>query len=141
MISSNLTSLREANKMTLEEVANKIDVSRQAVAKWESGATTPDIANCIALAKLYQVSLDDLVNYPEHIYNMPIPPKGKHFFGIVTLDENGQLVLPKKARDIFSLSPGDKIVVLGDEDRGIALAKADTMMYFYETLKEEYNNE
>lgn len=135
MISHNLTSLRKLNKLTQEDIAEKLGVSRQAVAKWESGATTPDITNCIALARLYQISVDDLVSYSEETYHHPIPPKGKHIFGVVTLGEKGQIVIPKKAREIFNLSPGDSIVVLGDEAQGIALAKADQMMQFYEQLK------
>lgn len=63
MISMNLKELRERHKYTQEEVAEKIGVSRQAVAKWESGKTVPDINNCIALAELYEVELDALVGY------------------------------------------------------------------------------
>lgn len=49
-INVNLVFLRKANKMTLEEVADKINVSRQAVAKWENGDSIPDIVNCVSLA-------------------------------------------------------------------------------------------
>lgn len=135
MISHNLTSLRKLNKLTQEEIAEKLNVSRQAVAKWESGATTPDIANCIGLAQLYKISIDDLVSYSEETTHYPIPPKGKHIFGVVTLGEKGQIVIPKKARELFDLNPGDGIVVLGDESQGIALAKAEQMMQFYEQIK------
>ncbi len=141
MIGHNLTSLRKLHRMSQEDVAEKIGVSRQAVAKWEAGVTTPDINNCIALAKLYQVSVDNLISYSEETNQIPIPPKGKHLFGIVTLGEKGQIVIPKKAREIFELKAGDKIVVLGDEEQGIALAKASTLMQFYEVLKETENEE
>ena len=63
MISMNLRKLRKRNKYTQEEIADKIGVSRQAVAKWERGETVPDISNCLALAELYEVTLDDLVNH------------------------------------------------------------------------------
>lgn len=141
MISDNLTSLRKLHRMSLEDVAEKIGVSRQAVTKWESGVTKPDIDHCIALATLYNVSVDNLVNFMEKTNNAQIPPKGKHLFGVATLGEKGQIVIPKKARDIFGLAPGDKIVILGDEERGIALAKADVMMDFYDSLNEVANNE
>lgn len=141
MISDNLYSLRKQHRMSQEEVADKVGVSRQAVAKWEAGATAPDIGNCIQLATLYGVSIDDLVNYIPEKHQMHIPPKGKHIFGIVTLGEEGQITIPKKGRDIFNLRPGDKIVVLGDEERGIALQKVDAIMHFYEALKVEYENE
>ena len=40
---------------------------------------------------------------------------------MVKIGEKGQFVIPKEAREIFSLHPGDEILVLGDEDRGIAI--------------------
>lgn len=64
-LSMNLTALRKMNQYTQEEVASRIGVSRQAVAKWESGESAPDVINCNALAEMYNVSLDDLVNYNE----------------------------------------------------------------------------
>ncbi len=135
MISDNLISLRKLNKMTQEEVAERLNVSRQAVAKWESGATTPDITNCVALAKLYHVSVDDLVSCTQESNYFPIPPRGKHIFGVLTLGERGQIVIPKRAREIFGMNPGDGLILLGDEERGLALLKADTMMDFYEQMK------
>lgn len=63
MISVNLNTLRKQRGYSQEEVAEKIGVSRQAVAKWESGETVPDLENTMALAGLYGVSIDNLVNY------------------------------------------------------------------------------
>lgn len=63
LVSLNLSALRQYHKYSQEEVAEKIGVSRQAVAKWESGETVPDIPNCDALAKLYNVSIDDLIHF------------------------------------------------------------------------------
>ncbi len=139
MIGENLYSLRKLHRLSQEDVAEKLGVSRQAVAKWETGATTPDIANCMALGRLYDVSIDDLLNYSQIENKVPIPPKGKHIFGIVTLGEKGQLVIPKKGRDIFGWKPGDQIVVLGDEERGIALQKADALMEFFGAIREAQN--
>ena len=48
-------------KMTQEFVAEAIGVSRQAVSKWESGASDPSTSNLLALAKLYGVSAEDLL--------------------------------------------------------------------------------
>nr|WP_319539108.1 AbrB/MazE/SpoVT family DNA-binding domain-containing protein [uncultured Methanospirillum sp.] len=50
---------------------------------------------------------------------------GKHIFGTVKVGERGQIVIPKDAREIFGINPGDSLMVLGDEKRGIALVKAD----------------
>ena len=54
-------------------------------------------------------------------------PKGKHIFGTVKVGERGQIVIPKEAREIFEINPGDTLLVLGDEEQGIAVVKADVM--------------
>ena len=72
--------LMETCELTQEEVAERIGVSRQAVAKWETGQSVPDILNCDALAKLYDVELDDLIHYDQGQTGESIPPKGKHIF-------------------------------------------------------------
>ena len=62
---------------------------------------------------------------------MPIPPKNKHIFGVVTLGEKGQIVSPKKARDTLILKPGDSFIVLGDTNpgnTGIALIDSKTFL-------------
>ena len=47
--------------------------------------------------------------------------------GLAKVGEKGQIVIPKEARDMFGIEPGDSIVVLGDIKRGIALLKADVI--------------
>ena len=56
------------------------------------------------------------------------PPKGKHLFGTVKVGEKGQIVIPKEAREIFSIQPGDSLVVLGDEATGLAIMKNDVFL-------------
>ena len=56
-----LYSLRKGRGISQEELAHEVGVSRQAVQKWESGASTPDLANLSALADYFEVSLDYLV--------------------------------------------------------------------------------
>ena len=62
MLSENLYKLRKLHELSQEQVGERLGVSRQAVSKWETGETAPDIHNCVALARLYDVSVDDLVN-------------------------------------------------------------------------------
>ena len=125
MFSENIVRLRKINQMTQEDIAEAVGVSRQAVAKWESGETIPDLEKCKLLAELFGVSLDDLANYePEDNMGLDVPPKGKHLFGMVTVGDKGQIVIPAKARKLFNISPGDQLIVLGDESQGMAIMKA-----------------
>lgn len=124
MISRNIQSLRKANNMTQEALAERVGVSRQAVAKWESGETVPDLANSAAIAEVFGVTLDALVNYDDASTNLPVPPPGKHLFGTVKVGERGQIVIPKAAREVFDISAGDTLIMLGDESQGIALVKS-----------------
>lgn len=130
MIGMNLKTLRKINNYTQEEVAEKINVSRQSVAKWENNESVPDINSCVELAKLYNVTLDNLVNHSQEKSGIIIPPKGKYFFGSVTVGERGQIVIPKEARDVFSINTGDKLLVLGDEEKGIAIVHQRDLIKF-----------
>ena len=57
-----LKSHRMQCQMTQEFVADAIGVSRQAVSKWESGSSDPSTSNLIALAKLFKISPEELIN-------------------------------------------------------------------------------
>lgn len=130
-IANNLRSLRNRNNWSLEYVAERLDVSRQAVAKWENGDSLPDVMKCDALASLYDVTLTDLVRHNEETEEIPIGPAGKHIFGIVPVGARGQIVLPKKARDLLNIQTGDTLVVLGDTNpasTGIALIDSEAFM-------------
>ena len=130
MISRNLKSLRKENQYTQEEIAEKINVSRQSVAKWENGESNPDIESCIKLANLYNVKLDDLVNHSEEETGIGVPPKGKFFFGSVVVGERGQIVIPKEARIVFNINAGDKLLILGDEERGLGIVHQRDLINF-----------
>lgn len=136
MFHDNLVTLRKMKNMTQEDIAEKIGVSRQSVAKWETGETVPDLDKCKILAEIFEVSLDDLANYePEDSMGMAFPPKGKHLFGMVTVGDKGQIVIPAKARKIFEISPGDQLVVLGDEGQGLALMKSESFLAFADAVR------
>ena len=131
-LAMNLSTLRRLNHLSQEKVAEEIGVTRQAVAKWEAGESTPDIVHCDALASLYDVSLDDLLHFDQKKEGgMSVPPKGKHLFGTVQVGERGQIVIPKKAREILNIKHGDTLVVLGDSNpgtAGIALMPSDLFL-------------
>ena len=119
-LARNLSSLRRAAGLSQEKAAEAAGVTRQALAKWESGETTPDVLHCDKLAELYGVSLDDLLHFEQKPGSFPPPPRGKHVFGVVQMGERGQIVIPKRARELFNLGKGDTLVVLGDTNPGTA---------------------
>jgi AbrB family looped-hinge helix DNA binding protein len=133
MLNENLTMLRRMHGFSQEEIAEKIGISRQAYAKWESGLTVPDIEKCSLLAQVYGTTLDGLVKTEtvDGVGMIPPAPKGKNIWGAVTINDRGQLVIPKGARDKFGLTGGQRLIVLGDEE-GIALVPAEV---FEEKMK------
>ena len=122
MFGENIVQLRKIRQMTQEELADRIGVSRQAVGKWESGETEPSLDLAKKVAEVFGVSLDELAGHQAEIVpGLGVPPKGKHLFGVVTVGEKGQIIIPAKARKVFGLSAGDQLIVLGDENQGLAL--------------------
>ena len=57
-----LVTLRKRSGLSQEELADKIGVSRQAVSKWERAESSPDTDNLIALASIYGIKIDDMLN-------------------------------------------------------------------------------
>lgn len=145
MLQENIAILRNVNGYSQEEVAEKIGISRQAYAKWEKGETIPDIERCQKLAELYGVTIDSLINSSDKVGTTKLPPepKGKHIFGTSRINDRGQIVIPKKARELFGINNGDALVVLGDEAEGIALIKADLfekrLNATWNSMKQEIN--
>lgn len=127
MLKDNVIMLRKIAGYSQEEVAEKIDISRQAYAKWEKGESIPDVMRCQKLAELYGISLDSLLNFSFKVGDEPVPPgpKGKHIFGTVKINERGQIVIPKKVREVFDIKKDDELILLGDETEGLALMKAE----------------
>jgi AbrB family looped-hinge helix DNA binding protein len=123
---SRLKRFRTQSGMTQEELAEKLGVSRQAVAKWERGESVPDIDCCMKLAEIYGVTVDILVRSfgkQEHTGD------GKHIFGLSRVNSKGQVTLPASCRKVFEIKPGDTILVLGDENKGgIAMVKVGGFM-------------
>ena len=134
MFCDNLVSLRKMKQMSQEQLAEAVGVSRQTISKYETGEALPDIDKCKIMAELFDVSLDDLVNYDKQASGLGIPPKGKHMFGLVKVGDKGQIVIPAKARKIFGIEPGDNLVILGDETQGLALIVERSFMKMFNNL-------
>lgn len=135
MIGKNLQKLRKQKSLTQEALAEAVGVARQTIAKWEAEESTPDLEMSGRLASALEVTLDDLVNAPEYELDSRPGMRGKYMFGVVTVGDKGQIVIPVRARRVFNIRPGDQLMVLGDENSGIALVDAKFFMSVAEGIK------
>lgn len=119
VINERLKDLRREKGYSLEYVAERINVSRQTVSKWESGETVPDVLKCKELADIYDISMDELL--AEKGEDPEEKRTGKYAFGVVRVGERGQIVIPRRARKIFGISKGDMLLFLGDIHKGMAV--------------------
>lgn len=60
-------------------------------------------------------------------------PKGKYAW-TAKVGEKGQIVIPKEARDVFHINPGDTVLLLGDVEQGIAIVNNNAFMHFAEAI-------
>ena len=149
MLKDNLVMLRNVHGLSQEAIAEKIGISRQAYAKWETGATVPDVEKCALLAEAYGTTVDSLIRTEpvEGIGAIPPSPKGKNIWGSVAINDRGQIAgmvarraapgRPRRedtmseetqgARDLFGLTGGQRLIVLTDE-HGIALIPDEAFM-------------
>ena len=74
-LNEKLISLRKKNKLTQAQVAEALDVSRQAISSWETGTVLPSTDNLLALSRLYQVLLDHLLNGDTDPMPVPVTEK------------------------------------------------------------------
>ena len=63
LIADKIKKLRKDNNMTQEDLADKLNVSRQTISKWETNITIPDADNIVAICKLFNITTDELLDY------------------------------------------------------------------------------
>lgn len=66
-------------------------------------------------------------------------PKGKYAW-TVTVGEKGQIVIPKQAREVFNIKPGDTLILLGDVERGIAIPPKSSFAEYASKVFSSQNN-
>lgn len=97
-----LYELRKQKGFSQEELANRLNVSRQTVSKWEVGDSTPDMEKLIAISDLFDISLDELIlnKTPEKIVSSPNNPGGVNEIMQKVLTDNNK----KKVKKGFKLA-------------------------------------
>ena len=118
-IADRLVKLRKKYGYSQEELADKLGLSRQAVSKWERAEASPDTDNLICLAKLYGVSLDELLatdDDVETIVNEQVKNEGKNEESEEKKDNNDRVVINDDGIFLQSKS-GSKVII---NDDGVA---------------------
>lgn len=136
MLNDVLKNLRKSNHWTQEYLAEQLNVSRQTIAKYENGETTPDIFTLKRLCNLYNVSVDDVIDSNKNNKIM-VKALDKFCFGYVELDLEGKILIPEEARNVFHLKEGQKMLLLGDLKQGLALIDPVSLKELAKKILEE----
>ena len=99
-----LYELRKQKGLSQEELANRLDVTRQTVSKWELGDSAPDMDKLVALGELFEISLDELV-----LGKVPVTTKLDELGAKVMTTENKQKA--KKGLKIVGIIAGTVLTI------------------------------
>ena len=74
----------------------------------------------------------------KHVLGMK---KARHIFGTAKVGERGQIVIPKDARELYGIHPGDTLLILGDEENGMIVTKPDVLSSLAERILDQLGKE
>ena len=74
----------------------------------------------------------------KHVLGMK---KARHIFGTAKVGERGQIVIPKDARELYGIHPGDTLLILGDEENGMIVPKPDVLNSLAERILDQIGKE
>ena len=120
-----LIALRKQQGMSQEQLAEALDVSRQAISKWERGESSPDTDNLIALAEIYGVSLDELVGLGNGNGRKKQGAEAEGADGPARLEQNDEPALIKKDPGEEPESKAAPAVETTAAERGRDIARFD----------------
>ncbi len=112
-IADKLIELRKKNGLSQEQLAEKLGLSRQAVSKWERAEASPDTDNLICLAKIYNVSLDELLSTDETVDEIAQETKEKEEEKMNQTEEKKEEKKETKEEIIAGIIGTASLLVLG----------------------------
>lgn len=126
-IANRLVELRKKSGLSQEQLADKLGLSRQAVSKWERAEASPDTDNLICLAKLYNVSLDDLLSSDESIDDIAKETKEREEENkendFTVKDDKGNVVHVSKGGAYVHVNNGNDDVLVSSD--GVSISSSD----------------
>ena len=139
----NLKEIRKQRKITQEDLAELLNVSRQAISKWESGNGYPETEKLIMISRELNISLDYLLNDASHIAEKEMTeekcavyaPSGK--IAITTFDKENVVVCHAvKSSPILAPGKREPKYILSGIDRVTFWGEHTTLLGWYETLED-----
>ncbi len=118
--------------MTQEDLAEKMGVSRQTIAKWENGESVPNVVKCNELAEIFDIELQSVASLFLNLKDQDsFKPKDKYIFEKCIVKDS-KIIIPDEAMAIFNIKNGDELIMVGDIKQGIALfpAAVSDFMFF-----------
>lgn len=103
-IGQNIAARRRALKLSQEYIADQLGVSRQAVSKWETGQTEPTAKNLVELAKLFGITVSELVE-PEKVKEEPVKPEKNWRLGL----ERFAIVAYSASASLYTIETNDPL--------------------------------
>lgn len=122
-IADRLIKLRKENGLSQEELAAKLGLSRQAVSKWERAEASPDTDNLICLAKLYRVSLDELLQDDDDIETIVKEQVKSEFKQNTTEDNENCSTNIKYFKNGVNIQDGDDVINI--DSNGVHIVDKD----------------
>jgi DNA-binding XRE family transcriptional regulator len=105
-----LRTLRHRRKLTQEEVAQKVEVKRPAYTAWENGTSNPSIEDAISLAILYEVEIEDIINFGTTL------PEDKHLIDNKILMATTQSMLASDSSDSDEVRKIEQVIALMEDN-------------------------
>ncbi len=138
-LGNRLADLRKQHGYSQEELADKLGVSRQAISKWERGEASPDTDNLIELARIYGISLDELLGLKPSSNNQETPKEEKVNINEEKSENEDRVVITKEGLDITDdegqhVKIGKQGVIVNDKKVEMKFEKKHAISAFISTL-------
>lgn len=148
MLGDKIRIYRGWGGLSIETLAKRLGITRQTLTKWEKGITIPDVISMKKISNILGVpiekfldgieeselenTLEEQVKREEKLEKREkikpqFGPAERYFFGAVTVRKDGRIEIPQKAMKKLGIEPGEKLLVLGDFERGLELIYEDIL--------------
>ena len=141
MLGDKIRIYRSLGGFRIETLANKLGITRQTLTKWEKGITIPDVISMKKISDILGVPMEKFIagieeeeQKKETLGFAELPkekqqfgPVERYFWGEVTIGRDRKIEIPQRAMKKMGIKPGEKLLLLGDFERGLELVYEDIL--------------